>query len=89
VGEQIDTRSAAGRLVLNVLASVSQWEREAIGERTATAMRYKAKRGEYTGGQTPYGRRVGPPELGPMQPDLPDHGERRPRLAPLDPLPAA
>jgi len=35
VGEQIDTRSAAGRLVLNVLASVSQWEREAIGERTA------------------------------------------------------
>jgi len=34
VSEQIDTRSAAGRLVLNVLASVSQWEREAIGERT-------------------------------------------------------
>jgi len=32
VGEQIDTRSAAGRLVLNVLASVSQWEREAIGD---------------------------------------------------------
>ena len=32
VGEQIDTRSAAGRLVLNVLASVSQLEREAIGE---------------------------------------------------------
>ena len=26
VSEQIDTRSAAGRLVLNVLASVSQWE---------------------------------------------------------------
>ncbi len=59
VGEQIDTRSAAGRLVLNVLASVSQWEREAIGERTATAMQYKAKQGEYTGGQAPYGRRVG------------------------------
>ncbi len=32
VGEQIDTRSAAGRLVLNVLASVSQWEREAMAE---------------------------------------------------------
>ena len=44
VGEQIDTRSAAGRLVLNVLASVSQWEREAIGERTATAMQHKAPR---------------------------------------------
>jgi DNA invertase Pin-like site-specific DNA recombinase len=58
VGEQIDTRSAAGRLVLNVLASVSQWEREAIGERTATAMQHKAAQGEYTGGQAPYGRRV-------------------------------
>ncbi len=58
VGEQIDTRSAAGRLVLNVLASVSQWEREAIGERTAVAMQHKASQGEYTGGQAPYGRRV-------------------------------
>jgi DNA invertase Pin-like site-specific DNA recombinase len=58
VGEQIDTRSAAGRLVLNVLASVSQWEREAIGERTATAMQHKAAQGEYTGGPPLYGRRV-------------------------------
>ena len=55
VGEQIDTRSAAGRLVLNVLASVSQWEREAIGERTAAAMAHKAACGEYTGGDAPYG----------------------------------
>jgi site-specific DNA recombinase len=59
VGEQIDTRSAAGRLVPNVLASVSQWEREAIGEGTATAMHYKARQGKYTSVQAPYGRRVG------------------------------
>ena len=59
VGEQIDTRSAAGRLVLNVLASVSQWEREAIGERTSAAMQHKANQGEYTGGQAPYGYRLG------------------------------
>lgn len=58
VSEQIDTRSAAGRLVLNVLASVSQWEREAIGERTATAMRWKAEQGEFTGGAAPYGYRA-------------------------------
>ena len=58
VSEQIDTRSAAGRLVLNVLASVSQWEREAIGERTAAVMQFKAKAGEYTGGRAPYGFRV-------------------------------
>lgn len=58
VGEQIDTRSAAGRLVLNVLASVSQWEREAIGERTATVMQHKLARGEYTGGKPPYGKKL-------------------------------
>lgn len=66
VGEQIDTRSAAGRLVLNVLASVSQWEREAIGERTAAAMQHKAESGEYTGGEAPYGYRVG--EGGKLEP---------------------
>ncbi len=59
VGEQIDTRSAAGRLVLNVLASVSQWEREAIGERTSAAMQHKAACGEYTGGEAPYGYAIG------------------------------
>ncbi|TPV94092.1 MAG: recombinase family protein, partial [Myxococcales bacterium FL481] len=35
VADQIDTRTASGRLVLNVLVSVSQWEREAIAERTS------------------------------------------------------
>ena len=60
VAEQIDTRSAAGRLVLNVLASVSQWEREAIGERTSEAMKHKQSRGEYIGGRVPYGYRLAP-----------------------------
>jgi len=55
VGEQIDTRSAAGRLVLNVLMSVAQWEREAIGERTSAAMAHKRTLHEYTGGKVPYG----------------------------------
>lgn len=58
VGEQIDTRSAAGRLVLNVLMSVAQWEREAVGERTRAAMQHMRARGEYTGGAAPYGFRV-------------------------------
>jgi site-specific DNA recombinase len=40
VADSIDTRSAAGRLVLNVLASVSQWEREIIVERTTDAMQH-------------------------------------------------
>lgn len=58
VSENIDTRSAAGRLVLNVLASVAQWEREAIGERTKAAMAMKRDRGQYTGGRPPYGWRL-------------------------------
>jgi len=56
VSEQIDTRTAGGRLVLHVLMSVAQWEREIIGERTAAALAVKAARGEYTGGGVPYGR---------------------------------
>jgi site-specific DNA recombinase len=55
VSEQIDTRSAGGRLVLNVLASVSQWEREAIGERTSAALQHKASQGEFTGGEPRFG----------------------------------
>lgn len=55
VGEQIDTRSAGGRLVLNVLVSVSQWEREAISDRTRQAMQYKRQQGEFCGGHPPYG----------------------------------
>ncbi|WP_368667607.1 recombinase family protein [Synechocystis sp. LEGE 06083] len=50
VGEQVDTRTAAGRLVLNVLMSVAQWERETIGERTNTALQHKKAQGEYIGG---------------------------------------
>src|ERR1017187_10377729 len=41
VAESLDTGSAAGRLVLNIMTAVSQWEREAIGERTATAIQHK------------------------------------------------
>lgn len=55
VSEQIDTRTAGGRLVLHILMSVAQWEREIIGERTSTAMQHKRAKGEYTGGNVPYG----------------------------------
>lgn len=58
VSEQIDTRSAGGRLVLNVLASVSQWEREAIGERTSAAMQHMRATKQFTGGAVRYGYAV-------------------------------
>ena len=55
VQEQVDTRTAGGRLVLNVLMSVAQWERETIGERTSAAMAHMKAEGAYTGGRAPYG----------------------------------
>ena len=58
VGDQIDTRTAAGRLVLNVLMSVSQWERETVVERTRTAMAFKRSRSERVSGRIPYGFRL-------------------------------
>ena len=51
VSDSIDTRSAAGRLVLNVLASVAQWEREATGERTRDALAHLRASGIRLGGE--------------------------------------
>jgi DNA invertase Pin-like site-specific DNA recombinase len=60
VAERIDTQSAGGRMVLNILMSVAQWEREAIGERTREALAHKRNRGERLGGALPYGKRLAP-----------------------------
>ena len=54
VSDAIDTRSAGGMLVLNVLMSVAQWEREAIGERTREGLRHLMSQGVTLGG-APYG----------------------------------
>jgi site-specific DNA recombinase len=51
VSDAIDTRSAGGRLVLNVLVSVAQWEREAIAERTAAALAHIKGQGVRLGGE--------------------------------------
>lgn len=57
VADSLDTRSVAGCLVLNIMVSVSQWEREAIGERTRDAMRHTRALGERVG-TVPYGHRL-------------------------------
>lgn len=56
VADSIDTRSASGRLILNVLACVSQWEREATAERTRDALSHLQRSGILIGG-APLGRR--------------------------------
>lgn len=68
VADSIDTRTAAGRLVLNVLVSVAQWEREATVERTVDALAHLRAEGVQLGGAAlgwkrveatdPHGRRV-------------------------------
>jgi DNA invertase Pin-like site-specific DNA recombinase len=55
VSESVDTSTASGRLVLNILTTVSQWEREAAAERTAAVMSHLKATGKFTGGFPPYG----------------------------------
>ena len=54
VSDSIDTRSASGKLTLNVLTSVAQWEREAIGDRVREVMQHMKSQGVYLGA-APYG----------------------------------
>jgi DNA invertase Pin-like site-specific DNA recombinase len=56
VGETLDTSTAAGRMVVNMLGVVAAWEREAIGERTASALAHK-RRQRVAYGPTPFGYR--------------------------------
>lgn len=54
VTDSIDTRSASGKLTLNVLTSVAQWEREALGDRVREAMAHLKAQGVVLGA-APYG----------------------------------
>ena len=58
IDENVDTSSATGELYLNIVASISQWERKKIGERTKEALAFKKSRGERVG-TIPYGYRLG------------------------------
>lgn len=61
----MDTGSAAGRMIINIITAVAQWEREAIGERTREILQYKRAKGEVYCSTLPYGfRRVGRPRPG-------------------------
>ncbi len=48
VQEAIDTRTATGRAMLNMVMVFAQWERETIGERTRDVLRFKASKSERT-----------------------------------------
>ena len=47
--DSLDTGTASGRLVMNIMMSCSQWEREAISERTCVALAKLRQQGKMTG----------------------------------------
>ena len=57
ISDSIDTSTASGRLVLNVLGSVVQWQREAIAERTKEVLAHKRSQGHRISRHAPYGYR--------------------------------
>jgi DNA invertase Pin-like site-specific DNA recombinase len=54
VSENLDTKSACGRMVIGIIGVVAKWEREAIVERTAAALAHKRQR-RTAYGPTPFG----------------------------------
>lgn len=52
--EKIDTTSAAGRMVFRLLAVLSEFERDLVGERTKAALQHKKSKGEKYG-PVPFG----------------------------------
>ena len=49
VVDQIDTSTASGRMCLNLMMTVYQWEREVISERTKAALQHKKSKGQPLG----------------------------------------
>lgn len=58
LGESFDTRSPAGRAMLQLVGVFSEWERAMARTRTMEVMEGKRERGEHLGGEPPYGYRV-------------------------------
>lgn len=58
VTQKIDTSTAAGRMMLNILMSFAQFEREMSVDRVRDKVYSSKKRGLWVGGPTPYGYKV-------------------------------
>jgi DNA invertase Pin-like site-specific DNA recombinase len=57
VAEEVNTTKATGRMMLNIIMTIAQWEREIISERTAEGMQTKIRTGEWCG-KVRYGFRL-------------------------------
>ncbi|MBW4434014.1 MAG: recombinase family protein [Pelatocladus maniniholoensis HA4357-MV3] len=57
VSDLLDTKTANGRLIINVLGSVAQWEVESTIERTKSALAAARRQGKHLG-KVPYGYKL-------------------------------
>ena len=58
VTQEINTATSAGRMMLNILITFAQYEREIITERVRDKMSASRKKGKWVGGVVPMGYRV-------------------------------
>lgn len=58
VTQDINTSTSSGRMMLNILVTFAQYEREVIAERIRDKMSASRKKGLWVGGVTPFGYRV-------------------------------
>ena len=55
VTQEINTATSSGRMMLNILMTFAQYEREIISERTRDKLFMSIQKGMYTGGMTVLG----------------------------------
>ena len=65
--ESLNTGSPHGRMMVNILLSFAQYERELASERTRDKIRAARRRGKYTGGTPPFGYRSDDAKLVPRE----------------------
>ncbi|MES1053351.1 recombinase family protein [Bacillus thuringiensis] len=53
--ESLDTTTATGRMMINIIGTLAQWEREQTAERVSMIMNERSKKGLWNGGPMPYG----------------------------------
>lgn len=65
VTQDINTSTSSGRMMLNILMTFAQYEREVIAERIRDKMSASRKRGQWVGGTVPFGYKVEDKKLKP------------------------
>ena len=73
VYDSIDTSTASGRMIANMFATIAQWERETIAERTRSSMHYLRKKGRRLSAKLPFGFTTDPEDDSKLIPCLQEH----------------